>query len=196
MPSKTVLIYADGDFERLAEARQNVGVAERQALAAQAAPGRLGDDVDADAEVAAAQARYDEIVDEATARAEEWVIGSIGHEEWRSILAEHPPRKVPGEGENPAETDHPDDADWGVNIETFGKALLMYADPEDDVHRTVVKAGDVALDTIGGLGRRIKRLSIGQLETLWVTAYVLNTGGISDPKAARYSPGVPKSDAT
>ncbi|QSR25520.1 hypothetical protein CFH99_07770 [Nocardioides aromaticivorans] len=194
MPRKTVLLYADGDFERLSELRTRVGIAERNAVQAEGLPRRLGDDDSTSAEVEAARAEYDAFVDVAAERAEEWVVESIGHEDWRDLLLAHPMRKTTEAGpEGPVEVDHPVDAEWGFNVETFGKALLLWADPEDETHRTIQKAGDVAL---GGLARRVKRLSAGQFETLWATAYALNTGGVTDPKSGRYSLGAAKSDET
>lgn len=192
MPRTTIPIYADGDFERLAELRQRVGVAQRQALAAKAEPRRFGDADTSDAAITEAEAAYDAFVDQAAERAEEWIVESIGHEEWRALLLAHPPRKVT-QGEDAKQADHPDDAEWGFNTETFGKALLLWVDPEDGEHRTVQKAGDIDLS---GLARRVKRLSAGQFETLWATAYGLNMGGIRDPKLARFSLGDPRSDET
>jgi hypothetical protein len=192
MPRKTVLIYADGDFEMLAELRQKVAIAERNHETATRQPRRFGDEDTTADQVEAAQAAYDAAVDLAADRAEEWIVESIGFEEWRELLAAHPPREITvGEGDRAQRGLDPEDADWGVNIQSFPKALLLWADPEDEDHRTVHKAGDVAL---GGLARRIRRLSEGQFETLWATAWALNKGGISDPKAVRYSTGTPRSD--
>lgn len=194
MPRKTVLIYADGDFEMLAELRQKVAIAERNHDAATRAPRRFGDEDSTTADVEAAEAAYDAAVDQAAERAEEWVVESIGWEEWRDLLAAHPPREIRvGDGGQAEMVLDPADADWGVNIETLPKALLLWVDPEDGEHRTIQKAGDVDL---GGLGRRIRRLSEGQFETLWATAWALNKGGISDPKAVRYSTGTPRYDET
>jgi hypothetical protein len=195
MPSKTVPIYADDDNERLYELRVAVHIAERNLLEKRLNPkpaenARGGDDepsevAEAEAAFSAAKDAYDAAVDEAAERAEEWVLHSIGFEAWDDLLAKHPPRKVAqGEGEDKKEVDHPDDAEFGVNTLTFGKALLLFVDPEDGEHRTVTKAGDIGLD---GLARRIRRLSRGQVDTLWSTAYHLNTGGIADPKATRFS---------
>lgn len=186
MPRKSVLLYADGDFEKLAELRNRVGIAERQALTARTEPRRLGDKDTTDSDVTATKAAFDEFVEQAAERAEEWIVEHIGNEEWRKLLVDHPARKItrPGPDGKDIEADHPEDADWGINTETFGKALLLFVDPEDPEHRTIHKAGDIKLD---GLARRIKRLSAGQFETLWATAYALNTGGVSDPKFARYS---------
>jgi hypothetical protein len=204
MPRKTIVIYEGDDFERLSTLRAEVGIAERQLsealLVASTAPARFGDD-DPDEITAlreslkAAQDAYDSFVDVAAERADEWVIESIGHEAWRDLLTAHPARKVlanPTAPPNPGETvivdtrevDHPDDEAFGVNTEEFGKALLLFVDPDDDEHRTVTKAGDADL---ARLGTRVRRLSQGQFDTLWMSAFYLNTGGVADPKLSRYS---------
>lgn len=198
MPRSSVPLYADGDFVKLAELRRNVAIAERNVQLAEekASTLRFGDEDSPDAKAAdlqAAEDAYDEFIDEAAERAEEWIVESIGHEEWRKLLADHPPRKVPAAGTDGGEVDHPEDAGWGFNVETFGKALLLFVDPEDPEHRTIQKAGDIDL---GRLALRVRRLSAGQFESLWAVAYQLNSGGITDPKLGRFSPAVERSDET
>ena len=83
MPRKSVLLYADGDFEKLAELRNRVGIAERQALTARTEPRRLGDKDTTDSDVTATKAAFDEFVEQAAERAEEWIVEHIGNEEWR-----------------------------------------------------------------------------------------------------------------
>lgn len=182
MPRKTITIYDGDDFERLGELQAEVRRAELRA-GDDSGPRRMGDD-EPDA-VAEAKAAFDEFVDVAADRAESWVLESIGHEAWRDLVTAHPARTVTeGEGAEAKEVTHPDDDGWGVNTETFGKALLLFVDPEDDEHRTVTKIGDAELST---LPKRLRRLSQGQFDTLWVTAHALNTGAVNDPKALRYS---------
>lgn len=199
MPRSTIPIYADNDFEELAALRKEVAVAERHAhealaMAEQAqVNARLGDDipvvqVDNHPEVVEARRAFNEKVTEAAERAEEWIIEHVGATEFRQLVAAHPPRKVDGEGADEGkQVTHPDDRGFEVNTETFAVALLMFVDPEDPEIRTVVKAGDVDVKNPTELRRRIKRLSAGQLDTLWIAAHGLNTGGISDPKMLRYS---------
>jgi hypothetical protein len=182
MPRKTIVIYEGDDFETLADLRNEVAIAERAAELAKGVPSRLGD-AEPDA-VQAARDAYDAFVDVAASRAEAWELHSIGHEAWRDLLGKHPARQVDGEKDG-EKVDHPADDGWGVNTETFGKALLLFVDTEDDEHRTVTKLGDAELAT---LPKRLRRLSQGQFDTLWITAYTLNTGGVADPKASRYSP--------
>lgn len=195
MPSKTIPIYADDDNERLYELRVEVAIAERNLSEKRISQlpnsgARLGDSAPdevalAKAELEAKREAYDAAIDEAAERAEGWELHSIGFEAWDDLLLKHPPRKVTqGEGDEAKEVDHPDDADFGVNTATFGKALLLFVDPEDPEHRTVTKAGDIE---ISGLPRRLKRLARGQVDHLWATAYQLNTGGIGDPKVGKFS---------
>ena len=206
MPKATIPIYADDDFERLAELRREVSIAERNLEAARAeaeesagTPVRVGDDETdrvAEARVAlqAAQDAYDAFVDEAAERAEMWVLKPIGHEAFRDLLRTHPPRKVTeGEGDEAKQVDHPDDAGWGVNTETFGKALLLFVDPDDDEVRTVVEP---AFDTEAALRKRVKRLSAGEFATMWATAMHANSGVVADPRMSRFSSGVPRSSET
>jgi hypothetical protein len=181
MPRKTIVIYDGDDFERLADLRNEVGVAERAAELASGMSSRLGDATPDG--VQAARDAYDSFVDVAAGRAEAWELHSIGHEAWRDLLAAHPARQV--DGEDGKKVEHPEDASWGVNTESFGKALLLFVDPEDGDHRTVAKLGDAEPGTV--LPKRLRRLSQGQFDTLWITAYGLNTGGVADPKASRYS---------
>jgi len=190
MPRKTIVIYEGDDFEKLADLRTEVAIAERAANDTRTSP-RFGDD-EPDP-VRLAKDAYDAFVDVAAERADAWELHSIGHEAWRDLLVAHPPRKVTVkvEGED-KEVDHEDDDPFGVNVETFGKALLLFVDPEDNEHRTVAKISD---EPPADLGKRLRRLSLGQFDTLWLTAYSLNTGGVADPKSARYSTG-PRSSAS
>lgn len=211
MPRKTINIYDGDDFERLAELRTEVSIAERALLEAQveaardgvAAPARGGDDQPDAAKAAITAASdalkiardaFDAFVDVAAERAVPWELHSIGFEAWSELVDAHPPRQVDGEGDDAGKkVDHPEDGGWGVNSKTFSKALLLFVDPEDpEEHRTVTKIGDAPLTD---LPKRLKRLSHGQVESLWITAFALNTGGIGDPKAQRYSTGQRSSES-
>lgn len=196
----TILVYGRGDFDNLATLRREITIAERgleeareRAEETAAAPRRVGDEVsdggkaEAEAVLQAARDAYNAAVDTAADRAEEWDLEPIGFGQWRSLLAEHLPREVDSkvEGEEGKKVPHPDDATWGVNVETFGKALLNFrkVDEDGDEFRTVVKP-DLTPDD---LRRRIKRLSQGEYESLWSAAYYLNVGGISDLRAGKFS---------
>lgn len=196
MPRKaTIPIYDGDDFERLAELRREVDIAERNAQSDQGASPRIGDDVDTSAEVRRARQAFAAAVDEASERAEMWVLHPIGHEEFRQLLRDHPPRKVKETGEDGQEREvaHADDSGWDVNAETFPKALLTFVDPDDETIRTVAQP---EFDSVAALRKRIKRLSVGEFDSIWVAAFVLNNGGIADPKASPYYDGVPRSDET
>lgn len=196
MPKATIPIYHDDDFERLAELRMEVSIAERRVEAARSdaeesrgAPRRIGDDEsdslqEAKDALKVAQQAFNEAVNEAAERAEMWTLKPIGHEEFRNLLAAHPPRKVmQGEGEDRKEVTHPDDAGWDLDTSTFPKALLLFVDPDDDEIRTIVEP---KFDTDAALRKRVKRLSKGEFESMWTTAYMANEGGIANPKAARF----------
>lgn len=201
MPRKTTILLYDGDdMERLAELRREVSIAERFAdeaeREAEGATRRIGDDTaaavtEAKAAVKAKRDAYDAFVDEAAERAEEWEIHAIGHEDFRQLLRDHPPRKVPKEG-GEGEVTHSDDEFFDVNTETFPKALLGFVDPDDEDHRTV----HAPFGSVAALQKRLRRLSAGEFDSLWVAAFSLNNGAIGDPKASVFSPGGPRSDET
>ena len=194
----SIPLYDGDDFDRLSELRREIDIAERKAElpflpGSPRRLGDLGDETVARAEVKRAKAAFSEAVDEAAGRAETWVLEAIGHEEFRDLLAAHPPRKVTEtvDGED-REVTHPDDAGWEVNTQTFPRALLEFVDPEDDEIRTVAEP---ALDPVA-LRRRIKRLSAGEFDTLWVAAHELNAGRVADPKASASYVGGQRSDET
>lgn len=206
--SLTVPIYDGDDFEQITDLHRQVEIAKRNEAAARlrAAEGagedlRAGDDDgsqelrDAIAEVKTRQAAYEAFVREAADRAEMWVLNPIGHEEYRALLKAHPPRVTTTTGEDgeTTETVEPEDAAFGVNTETFPKALLMFVDPEDDEIRTIAEP---AFASEAERRRRVKRLSAGEFDTLWIRATSLNSGLIADPKAELSSPVTPTSDAT
>lgn len=200
MPEITITIYADGDQERLGELRRAADHARRLAIANAGVPLRGGDE-SPDEVVAQAQAAHDAFVDEAAERAEGWHLHSIGFEEYRNLVKAHPARKVTEQREDGTveEKAHPDDEDFGINVETFPKELLLFADPEDDDLRTVVEL-KVGRENIAKnpekLRKRVKRLSAGQFYALWTNAMVLNQIGVSDPKFDRFSPTTPRSSET
>jgi hypothetical protein len=204
MPNK--LIYHKDDREQVADLRLKVTFAERrletavlEAEGAKGTPQREGDDVPDGVRVAkdalqAAQIAFDDFVDVAEGRAEMWTLEPIGHEEFRNLLRDHPPRKVTeGEGDAAKEVPHPDDVDWGFNTETFPKALLLFVDPDDDEVRTVTEP---KFATEAAFRKRVKRLSDGEFMTMWVIAYQANTGLVADLKALRFSPVDPRFAAT
>lgn len=184
-------LWHSDDFETLKELRQAVAIAERNVERAAVRPLLIGDEQPSDDEVKAAKAAYDAFVEEAATRAEEWELVAISHDQFRDLIEKHPPRQVPVEGENETR-DHDDDADAGVNAQTFGKALLLFdeTDEDGDRFRTVTKP-DLSADE---LRRRVKALSHGEYRDLWHAAYLLNMGGVNDPKGTRFS--IPSSSET
>lgn len=180
MTQHTVPIYQDQDMERLVDLRREVDIAERYAKSGTPSP-RMGDD-EADPVVAAKEA-FDAFVLEAAERAEIWKLETIGHEEFRALLRAHPPRTETDD--KGVETLVPEDQGFDVNTETFPKALLLFVDPEDEEIRTVVAP---KFDSEAALRRRVKRLSAGQFDTLWVMALSINRNLVSDPLDGRFSP--------
>lgn len=201
MPKKTIPIMADADMERLAELDAAVKIAVANVRAAESEPRRFGDALPDQAAVQEAQAAFDAFLDEASKRGESWELSSIGHEEFRNLLREHPPRMVEKTAEDGTVTSEPDPIDdlWGVNTETFPKALLLFSDVDDAEIRTIteLKVGrkNIAGDQLALL-KRFKRLSQGQFEKLWTEAYALNKQGVTDPKLARFSSATPRSTET
>lgn len=207
----TVPIYHGDDFERMAELRRAVQIKERLLDEAKreaeenVTPRRIGDEDEGDAKVAAAKAAHvaaraalSDFIDEASERAEMWVLRPIGHEEFRELLKSHPPRKVTEKddrGED-AEITHPDDASWAmilgveVNTETYPKTLLTFVDPEDDEIRTV----EEPFESVAALRKRIKRLTAGEFDSMWTRAHLLNSGAVADPKSSDFYDGPRRSD--
>lgn len=203
----TVIIYQGDDMDRLAELNRAVTVAERQLQIrrrehedGQGAPRRIGDE-DSAAEVQAAQAAldsarqdYDAFVDEASERALEIEVRSIGRRRFRDLLKEHPPRQVDSEPDEAGKTrkvDHPEDVDYSVNTETFPTALLAYIDGD---HRTIAQP---EFGSRADVERFLDdELSEGDVEQLWTAAYMLNRSPSGDPKSLRWSVATETSDET
>lgn len=185
----SLVIYQGDDLEQLAELRQAAEVARRRVKQAQGRSLRIGDDAPtAEAEESA----YDEFVAEAAERAETLVVQAIGRKRFRDLLAEHPARKVKVTDEDGTrEEAHEDDADFGVNVETFPDALLTYRD--GDVRTITAPEFPTAKACRDFLDND---LSDGDYESLWQTAYWLNRNPVVDPKATRYSTASPRSDET
>lgn len=132
-----VTIYQGDDHERLSELRLAVGVAERKHEQAKKAVDdaiasgslRIGDDLPEqfEADLRAARDAYDAFVDEAAERAVEVSLVAMKRRAFRDLMAEHPPREK-----------NDDDAQYGVNVDTFAPAFLAKSitgpvgfDPED-----------------------------------------------------------------
>lgn len=169
----SVVIYQGDDLERLAELRRDVDVAER---AEEGRGRRIGDDSGAQE----ARDAFDAFVDEAAERAVEVEVTALKRRQFRSLMAEHPPRKVAGED---GQETHPDDAGFDVNVETFAEAFLP------------LSITAPTFDTPADRDDFLDGLSDGDYERIFATAYWLNRTPGGDPKAARYSPASLSSDA-
>lgn len=175
-------IYDGDDLDRLSDLRRAWEIAKRNAAMAETVR-RVGDDTTT--AVTDAEQAYRDFEAEAAERAELWQLRHIGHAEFRALLRDHPPRQ-----NDKGELD-PEDAPFGVNVETFGQPLLTYVDPDDPDIRTVVAPHEGA-----ALKKRLKQLSAGEFDTLWVNAFQVNTGGVANPKAGISSTGSPSTDET
>lgn len=192
-------LYQDDDQPRLAELANAVTVAEQTASRA---PSRLGDDSPA-AAVEEAKAAYNAFVDEIAERTFVVRLRVIGSRRFRDLLLDHPPRMVPkvnpappAEGETvvvtaPELVVHEEDHGWGVNTETFPRALIAYSD------------GDVSTIVSPTFKTRAEReafvddeLSDGELIQMWIAAHERNRGGSVDPKFLPRYASTPISDAT
>ena len=179
----TVLLYQGDDYEQLGMLRRQAELAERLESDKKAAA-RHGDATSAQD----AKDAYDAFVDVAASRAVEVHLRAIGRRRFRTLMEEHPPRKVTMEG---VERSHEDDAAYDVNTTSFPDALLTYIDPGNREVRTIVAPAfptsaecQVFLDD---------EAADGDYEKLWQAAYWLNRSVGADPKAARFSLGSPTS---
>ena len=198
----TVVIYQGDDMDRMTELRRAAEQAEAIAQREKGAPRRGGDEVAAG--VQEAKDAYDAFVDEAAGRAVTVELHSIGRRRFRDLMAAHPPRKVmvkddpdPEQPELPVkerEEDHPDDAGFDVNVDTFPEALLTFIDPDDGDVRTVAAPVFKDRKTIGAF--LDDDVSEGDFNGLWTSAYYLNRMPSQDPKASRFSAAPRSSTAT
>lgn len=152
----------------------------------------------AEAEAKARQDEYDAFLDEAAERAVTVVLHAIGRKRFRDLMSEHAPRKVKAhdvskvpEGttltvaEAAEEVDHPDDAGYGVNTETFPMALLTFIDAESPEVRTIVEPEFSSVKAVRDF--LDNDLAEGDFPGMWAAAYYLNRMPSADPKASRYS---------
>ncbi|HEY9353409.1 MAG TPA: hypothetical protein VIP28_09175 [Nocardioides sp.] len=217
MPKVTIPILADGDEETLRDLRRALAIAKRNAKTNAGVPQRGGDPAP-DEEVEAAKVAHDEFLDVAAERAEGWTLETIGHHEFRELLKQHPARTVTRTNEDGTteEVVEPEDEGFGVNTETFPRALLLFVDPDDPEIRTIAALDIDGEDIVGEIEvaqhddqgkptaykhgvkvtRRVKRLSAGHFQSLWTSAMSLNELGVGDPKLDRFSPATRTSTET
>lgn len=172
--SATVVIYQGDDLERLSELRREVSVAEARVQESIGRPRRGGDE-DPRAGLSAAKEAFDAFVNEAAERAVEVHLQAMGRKPFRTLLAEHPARKV--EDDEGKQVDHEDDADYGANTETMFEPLLK---------ASITEPADLDLDD----------LSDGDAGRLFASAFWLNRSPGGDPKEQRFSPSTPSSTET
>lgn len=195
--TETVPIYQGDDAAKLADLRRALSVAEAKAAheiegAVRASRSQNLRDGDADpvaevrdrveAEVAKAQAALDAFLPEAAERALGVTIRALGSRRFREIVADHPARKVTRKvGDTEEEVVHEDDAPFGVNTETFPRALLTFVDSEDTSVRTILEPEFKGSREIGDFVD--DELTEGNMDRLWIAAFALNRSQGADPKA-------------
>lgn len=207
----SIVIYQGDDMATLAELRRAAENAQTFADRAEseleaarevaAADLRAGDSIEdeieardkAAVEAKARQDEYDAFLDEAAERAVTVVLHAIGRKRFRDLMSEHAPRKVKVkddpevEGGEPVEreVDDPDDAGYGVNVETFPMALLTFIDQENPEVRTIVEPEFSSVKAVRDF--LDNDLAEGDFPGMWAAAYYLNRMPSADPKASRYS---------
>lgn len=178
------VIYQGDDLPRIAEARQRLEVARRNAAVAEGAPLRVGDEAPS---VDDAEDAYRAVVEETADRAVVVKVRAIGRRRFRALMLAHPPR-TDDEGKT-----HPDDAPYEVNVETFPEALLRFIDDEDDTVRTIAEP-DLTPAKLRAFVE--DDLADGDFDGLWLTAYYLNRSPGADPKAGLSWTASPRSTET
>lgn len=170
--TKTVVLYQGDDLARIDELQEAVASAISQGKPEGDASATM-DEADPSQDAAKA---HDDFVTEAETRAVKIEVQVLGRRQWRSLVAEHPPRMetktVPGEGDEPAkvtEVVHSDDATVGFNTESM-------ADP-------LVAASVIGFDTSVDRDSFIDGLSDRNFMKVYGAAVYLNCGVIADPKA-------------
>lgn len=198
-----VTIFQGDDMATLSDLRRTADQAERLAAANTGSPLRLGDVPDT---AAAQEARdaYDAFVDEAAERAVVVELQSIGRRRFRDLMTAHPPRMVkvkadpdPEKPDGPVvehEETHEDDAQFGVNSETFPDALLTFIDPDDPKVRTITAPEFTSAKTTQAF--LDDDIADGDYDGLWVTALLLNRRPSADPESSRYSAPRPSTAET
>lgn len=189
-------LYQEEDQSRMAELSAALEHAERKAKE-QAGSARLGD---ADTSVATAKQELHDFITEVAERTFEVKWRTIGSRRYRDLRLAHPPRMVTvtvGEGEDAktAEVVHEDDEGWGVNMDTFARALVAYRDEDDPSIATIVEP---EFESQADREKFIDdELSDGELLQLFIQVIEANQGGTINPKvlASRFA-STPTSDET
>lgn len=216
----TITIFQGDDMDRVAQLKRAVDIAERRLRIAHlehdqsSGTARAGDDTSddtaaAEAALGAARDAFDAFVDDAAGRALSVVVQTIGTRRFRDLLADHPPRMVKRKVQRPVErrlgeeempepveveedVEHEDDREFGVNVSTFGKALLTYRDGDIATIGAPEFADRVAVERFVD-----DELSEGDFDGLWQAAYLLNRTGSQDPKVlATWASGSRSTDET
>jgi hypothetical protein len=163
---ETVILWHGDDYQPLADLLKEVETAATTAV--MDSPSRLGDDPG----IRTATQAYDAFREEALTRATRVEMQALGRKSWRSLLADHPARKVVEKSEDGAEHEvtHPEDL-IGWNSETLPDPLVKASLVPNQFESTEKR--DAWLDG----------LSDPDFSRLYSAAVMLNTSGGPDPKA-------------
>lgn len=198
----SVTIYHGDDLEHLADMRRAVRYAEvrleqlqeRQEATSESTPLRLDDDrevtngqiVGAREALTQAQDDYDAAVDEAAGRALAVRLEAIGSLRFNDLVTAHEPRtELDDDGKRQTVAE---DAEYGVNMTTFPRALLTFHD-EESGRRTIAGPDEVVADA----AEFVADVSAGDFDRLFEAAYWLNRARGIDPKATMFSSGSQRS---
>lgn len=173
----SVVIFQGDDAEQAANLRRAVLIAQRNADSEAKESRRIGDDLPAAEALVAAQAEYDEFVDEAAERAVVIELTALKRARFRSLLAEHRPRDK-----------NEDDEAYGVNMDDFPGPFLRESVSD-------VTVGEESLPP-SQFQDLIEDLAEGDFERVFASAYWLNRAPGADPRDARSSSAPRSSVAT
>lgn len=176
----TVLIYQDDDLDQIAEHRAKV---ERAAMTSRR-QAREGDDEASD--LATAIREYNDFLDEAGERAAKVLLAALRKDDWRELVAQHPPRQPVLDDDGDVVEPYESDREYGFNIEKIAEPLLA---------ATFKRVRDLELEQPFDEAD-LPELCDADYERVYQDAVGLNIGAGPDPKARLSLPPAPTSSAT
>lgn len=173
-PNTTVVTLLQGDdLDPIVDRARSVEREVQQQIR------RVGD---SEPDVPPAVRDFDEFMDEANERAVKVRMTQLQpRSKYKTLRNEHPPRMVDGEN---GPTEHPQDAPWGFNRETFGEALVPLCVDLDQ------------FDSETARQEFLDNLSDGWFTKLYSAAVSLNQGAGPDTKVRLSSSLAQTSDET
>ena len=178
--TSVVPVYQGDDADKIADLRAD---AERAALTRRG-NSRL-DDGDADPFAAAVES-YNVFLDEAYERALKVTIAALRKDDWRDLIADHPPRADVLDDDGKVVKSFDADHEVGFNVQTVAEPLIS---------ATLDRVEELGLD------QELERddadeLSDADFNRIYSAAVDLNIGSGPDPKARLSLPPVPTSSGT